>query len=137
MPESSLLIAPKPASDGRTEINGLVKLLKQLPDDDDARSLIMEYMRRRKKRHRKKKKSSPDCRRPRNQHSATLGQSIASFCKEEGIGRSTFYVWEKRGIAPEVLRPAGPRGWARITPEAKDRWKTRFTTQAQPVEAAE
>jgi len=86
---------------------------------------------------RRNKKSRYGIRRPRAQHSATLGQSIASFCEEEGIGRSTFYVWEQKGIAPEVLRPAGPKGWARITAEAKARWKTRFTTQAQPVEAAE
>ena len=138
MTQSSLLITPKSADGRRTETNDdLAELLKQLKaDDDEARSFIREYVRRRKKRGRKKKKSSPDIRRPRNQHSATLGQSIASFCEEEGIGRSTFYVWEQKGIAPEVLRPAGPKGWTRITPEAKAAWRARFTSQALQAELA-
>jgi hypothetical protein len=78
---------------------------------------------------RRNKKSRYGIRRPRTQKSATLGQSIAAFCKSEGVGRSTFYAWEQRGVAPEVLRPAGPRGWARITPEALAAWRARFTSQ--------
>jgi hypothetical protein len=80
----------------------------------------------RSKKHRNKQPVS----RPRKAHSSTLGQSIQSFCEEEGIGRSTFYVWEQKGIAPEVLRPAGPKGWARITPEAKAAWRIKFSGQA-------
>jgi len=129
MTQSSLLITPKSADGRRTETNDdLAELLKQLKaDDDEARSFIREYVRRRKKRGRKKKKSSPDIRRPRNQHSATLGQSIASFCEEEGIGRSTFYVWEQKGIAPEVLRPTGPRQPSKINDIVQSLGRKRIT----------
>jgi hypothetical protein len=86
---------------------------------------------------RNKNKSRNGTRRPRKQVSASLGQSISSFCKEEGVGRATFYAWEKRGCAPEVLRPAGAHGWTRITPEAKAAWLARLTGAPVPAEPAE
>jgi hypothetical protein len=58
------------------------------------------------------------------------GKSITEFCRDWDIGRATFYLWRKRGLAPAVVQPAGPRGRALITAEAEQVWAARHTSSA-------
>ena len=67
--------------------------------------------------------------------SATLGLSVKEFCKQEHIGRSTFYEWVRQGKAPALLQPGGRGSWTRITPEAVAEWRKRLTGVAEPAAA--
>ena len=67
--------------------------------------------------------------------SATLGLSVTEFCKQEHIGRSTFYEWVRQGKAPALLQPGGRGSWTRITPEAVAGWRKRLTGGAEPAAA--
>ena len=67
--------------------------------------------------------------------SATLGLSVTEFCKQEHIGRSTFYEWVRQGKAPALLQPGGRGSWTRITPEAVAEWRKRLTGVAEPAAA--
>jgi hypothetical protein len=67
--------------------------------------------------------------------SLTLGLSVKEFCKQEHIGRSTFYEWVKLGRAPELLQPGGPGSWTRITPEAVARWREKFSAPSALTES--
>jgi hypothetical protein len=64
------------------------------------------------------------------------GKSIAEFCRDWNIGRATYYLWRKQGLAPAVTQPAGPRGRAIITPESEAAWAARHTSLAAAVEPA-
>jgi hypothetical protein len=55
------------------------------------------------------------------------GRTIAEFCAAYDIGRSTWYDWASKGLTPQVLQPAGPKGRAFITPEAEAAWKAQHT----------
>jgi transposase-like protein len=67
--------------------------------------------------------------RRRRQISNTLGLSISEFCRQENVSRTTFYEWVKQGRAPDLLRPSGPGGWSRVTPEAVAAWRNKFSGQ--------
>jgi transposase-like protein len=58
------------------------------------------------------------------------GKSISEFCRDYDIGRATFYLWRKQGLAPAVLQPGGRGGRVIITPESEDAWKARHTALA-------
>jgi hypothetical protein len=75
--------------------------------------------------------------RRRAAHDPDVGETISEFCASEKIAPSTFHLWRKSGRAPDVFQPAGPGGRVRILPEAKTAWRTRFSVQPPPVEAAE
>jgi hypothetical protein len=67
-------------------------------------------------------------RRPRRE--PVTGWSIPGWCRYRGVGVSTFYVWEKNGRAPLVLRPAGAGGVGLITIEADAAWEAKLAAQA-------
>jgi predicted DNA-binding transcriptional regulator AlpA len=46
--------------------------------------------------------------------------TVAQFCAEWGITRSTFYDWRAKGRAPRCMKL--PNGDLRITPAAYDAW---------------
>jgi hypothetical protein len=73
------------------------------------------------------------------------GQTITEFCAEERISPSTYFYWQLldrqegvkpgHGRLPVVSQPNGPRGLARIYPEAKAEWRARRSGkfQSQPT----
>jgi hypothetical protein len=63
------------------------------------------------------------------------GKSISEFCREWNIGRATFYLWRRQGLAPAVMQPAGPGGRAFITPESEEAWKRAHTALAAVIDA--
>jgi hypothetical protein len=65
------------------------------------------------------------------------GKTIAEFCSDWDIGRATFYLWKKQGLAPAVTQPAGPGGRVIITPESEAQWKARHTARTTAIDAAE
>jgi hypothetical protein len=64
------------------------------------------------------------------------GKSIAQWCTDLGVGRATFYAWKKQGVAPEVFQPAGPGGYALITPQAHARWREKHGEPGKHSEPA-
>ena len=62
-------------------------------------------------------------------------ETFAEFARAEGFSLSTFYKLKKLGLGPDVLHVAGTR-IARITPEAREAWRTRMTELAK-TEAAQ
>lgn len=46
--------------------------------------------------------------------------TVAQFCAEWEISRSTFYDWRAKGRAPQCIKL--PNGDLRITPAAYDAW---------------
>jgi hypothetical protein len=50
------------------------------------------------------------------------GKSVAEFCETWGISLSTFENWQRRGVGPRVVQPAGPGGRRLITDEEETRW---------------
>jgi hypothetical protein len=64
------------------------------------------------------------------------GKTISQFCRDWDIGRATFYLWKKQGLAPAVTQPAGPRGRVIITPESEEAWKRAHTSLAGVIAAA-
>jgi hypothetical protein len=63
-------------------------------------------------------------------------RSIAGFCRRWGIVRSTFYEWQKRGIAPRTVQPI-PGGMHRITEEEEAVWAERHMARAKEPASAE
>jgi hypothetical protein len=66
-----------------------------------------------------------------------VGKTITQFCRDWDIGKATFYLWKKQGLAPAVTQPAGPGGRALITPASEAAWAARHTTLAAAIDAAE
>ena len=65
---------------------------------------------------------------------ATRDPTVGGFCQRKGISRSTFNRWKRKGLAPDVVQPAGPGGKQTITPEAEDAWDLRYTATTQAAE---
>ena len=64
------------------------------------------------------------------------GKSVAEFCRDWGISRSTFNNWDARGVGPVTVQPV-PRGRKIITPENEDAFARRHARRAGELVAAE
>ncbi|GAB3910993.1 hypothetical protein GCM10029964_115870 [Kibdelosporangium lantanae] len=51
--------------------------------------------------------------------------TVAEFCEEWQVARSTFYVWLAKGTAPAVIKL--PNGQLRISRRAIEAWETSHT----------
>jgi hypothetical protein len=74
---------------------------------------------------------------PRTDKLARASKSVAQFCADYHITRRTFEHWVARGIGPTILQPAGRYGRIVITAEAEAEWKSRHSTIAATISAAE
>jgi hypothetical protein len=59
---------------------------------------------------------------------------VSEFCNIENISISSFHSLERRGLAPEVLRPPGSK-IKRITHASHAAWRQRMREHAQSEEA--
>ena len=59
-------------------------------------------------------------------------KSIATFCSEKNISKSSWYELEKRGLAPETFNIGRIR---RITPAAEKAWAVRMAKLAKSKSA--